>query len=290
MHVALGVQTDSFPVGQFLGGGTKRRVTVDALGSSGEQAVLQFASNPARRGGEWLIRDQYTHRHPAWSTAAGFPKKYLPHDPPYLFLARVNGKFYARFAVGSRIRAVGGEVTNVLSRPKGIHEVSQELLALLSIENARTILAEFQSDEAAPSEPFNPNDVADGRQKIISAIFRRLGQQAFRRRLFSAYVGQCAISRCTTKWVLEAAHITPYRGLRTNAVDNGLLLRADIHTLFDLGLISINPQRLQVCVSKRLKTSEYARFDGKDVLIPTRKHWRPSVFVLKAHYDLFVPQ
>src|ERR1700722_13744752 len=44
-------------------------------------------------------------------------------------------------------------------------------------------------------------------------------------------------------WVLEAAHITPYMGASTNSLLNGLLLRADIHTLFNLGLISIDPDR-----------------------------------------------
>src|SRR5205823_2979542 len=81
---------------------------------------------------------------------------------------------------------------------------------------------------------FDPISIEDGRRRIQAS---RQGQFAFRAALIEAYGGRCAMTGCDILEVLEAAHIVPYRGPSTNAVSNGLLLRADIHTLFDLGLI-----------------------------------------------------
>ena len=59
----------------------------------------------------------------------------------------------------------------------------------------------------------------------------------FRDALIGAYAGRCAITGCSVLDILEAAHITPYLGPDTNHVTNGLLLRADLHTLFDTCLL-----------------------------------------------------
>ncbi len=55
------------------------------------------------------------------------------------------------------------------------------------------------------------------------------------------YEHRCVVTGCTVIAVLEAAHIRPYRRPEDNDVKNGLLLRADIHTLFDLNLLGIEP-------------------------------------------------
>src|SRR6266851_8212282 len=70
MHVALGVGNDQFPISRFLGTNARKNVTIQTAGEPGRYgpATLNFASNPSRRGGEWLIRDQFSHRHPAWSS------------------------------------------------------------------------------------------------------------------------------------------------------------------------------------------------------------------------------
>ena len=64
--------------------------------------------------------------------------------------------------------------------------------------------------------------------------------------------------------VLKAAHIFPYRGPDTNKVENGLLLRADIHTLFDSGKIAINAKKMTVLVDKSLEDSDYWIFHGQN--------------------------
>jgi hypothetical protein len=87
---------------------------------------------------------------------------------------------------------------------------------------------------------FDPTSIEDARRRMFGAIVLREGQPRFRQELIRAYDGKCAISGCALVQVLEAAHIHPYRGKDTNCVSNGLLLRADIHTLFDLGLIWVD--------------------------------------------------
>jgi predicted restriction endonuclease len=78
-------------------------------------------------------------------------------------------------------------------------------------------------------------------------------------------------------------------GKKTNTVANGLLLRADIHTLFDLGLISIAPDDRKIKVSKSLAGSIYARLNGKKLKDPKMSNARPSKAALEAHFDLFQP-
>ena len=78
---------------------------------------------------------------------------------------------------------------------------------------------------------FNPNDERDACDKAFAEIIRRRGQPKFRKALLRIYGGRCAITGCSVEAALEAAHVTPYRGERTNVPANGILLRSDIHTL-----------------------------------------------------------
>lgn len=95
-------------------------------------------------------------------------------------------------------------------------------------------------DEVARTEPtFDPYDDTDARRHVLRTIIARRGQQSFRDALIDAYRGRCFLSGSPCVVVLEAAHVLPHKGEHSNHVANGLLLRADIHTLFDLGLIAI---------------------------------------------------
>ncbi|AFC84751.1 HNH endonuclease [Frateuria aurantia] len=128
-------------------------------------------------------------------------------------------------------------------------------------------LARSESEVAALDD-FVVESVVDGRNRIYASIVRRRGQPTFRKDLLTAYAGRCAISGCDVTEVLEAAHIHPYRGEDTNVVANGLLLRADIHTLFDLYLLSIDPSTLRVRVSPQLQATSYAELEDKPLVAP----------------------
>lgn len=110
-------------------------------------------------------------------------------------------------------------------------------------------------------EVYDVNNL-DERDTVIKAIKARRGQQTFRKNLLDIYNSTCVISGCKIIDILEAAHISPYRGEKDNHVSNGLLLRADIHTLFDLDLIQINPENYLVEISDKLIGSEYEQYNG----------------------------
>jgi hypothetical protein len=93
-----------------------------------------------------------------------------------------------------------------------------------------------------PAPGYTPGSV-DTRALVERQIRERRGQQQFRNALRKRYGDVCAVTGCKILAILEAAHIFPYRGKKDNHVENGLLLRADIHTLFDLNLIGIEPTR-----------------------------------------------
>lgn len=132
---------------------------------------------------------------------------------------------------------------------------------------------------------FNPDDLSDARTRTLASIVRRRGQPQFRKQLLKAYHGRCAITACSLQQVLEAAHIHPYLGDATNVVSNGLLLRADVHTLFDLGLLWINPADLRIEISEVLRDSEYVSIEGRSLYIPENEAERPSRPALEFRFN-----
>lgn len=104
---------------------------------------------------------------------------------------------------------------------------------------------------------FDPKNIKDAREKIYTSIAVRRGQRKFRKLLLDAYERKCAITGCTIEEILEAAHIIPYKGSHTNKLANGILLRADLHTLFDLGLITVDTNTMTVNISSKLVNTEY---------------------------------
>ena len=117
----------------------------------------------------------------------------------------------------------------------------------------------------ADEDDFDPTSIEDARKRISRSITQRRGQKKFRHNLITAYGGKCTVTDCAVIDVLEAAHIYPYRGEHTNKVNNGLLLRSDIHTLFDCGLLAIDSETMTIIISGKLKGSEYEVLDGRNL-------------------------
>lgn len=119
-------------------------------------------------------------------------------------------------------------------------------------------------DEAVPDDVASelPSD-ADGRKRVLREIRARRGQQRFRDALLRRYARRCVISGCDIVDLLEAAHIRPYRGLDgDNDASNGLLLRCDLHTLFDLDLVGIEPGTHIVRLHDSIRRPQYAALEG----------------------------
>ncbi|MEO7923110.1 MAG: HNH endonuclease [Chitinophagaceae bacterium] len=118
----------------------------------------------------------------------------------------------------------------------------------------------------------------------------RLGQGAFRILVTDAYERKCAISGEKTLPVLEAAHIKPYARSGPHFVSNSLLLRSDLHKLFDAGYVTVTKE-LKVEVSKRIKEEfengrEYYRFHGGDLYnLPTRIVDKPEIRFVEWHNE-----
>jgi putative restriction endonuclease len=117
--------------------------------------------------------------------------------------------------------------------------------------------------------------------------FPRLGQGSFQGAIIDAYARRCAITGERVLPALEAAHIKPYGEGGEHRIDNGLLLRRDLHALFDRGYLTVSPE-MDVVVSKRLKDEfhngeEYLAMTGHRLLAPTRPADRPNPEFLDWH-------
>jgi len=130
-------------------------------------------------------------------------------------------------------------------------------------------------------------DSAGERQRVMRSILNRQGQPRFRRKLLAAYGSRCAVTDCDTADALEAAHIGAYAGGGSDEAHNGLLLRADIHTLFDCDLLSIDGA-LRIHLSPTLSGSHYAGLQGKRIRRPTAQFDRPSAAALNDRHSRVV--
>ena len=122
----------------------------------------------------------------------------------------------------------------------------------------------------------------------------RLGQGAFRVLVTDAYQRRCAITGERTLPVLEAAHIQPYASEGPHQVANGLLLRSDLHILFDRGYLTVTPD-YRVEVSRRIREEfqngrEYYAHHGQELaVLPSVVTERPQADFLRWHNEkLFV--
>ena len=106
-----------------------------------------------------------------------------------------------------------------------------------------------------------------------SLIRPRLGQGAFRIGVTSVYQRRCAVTGERTLPILDAAHIRPYGAGGDHEITNGLLLRTDVHRLFDLGYVTVSGDgRFQV--GRRLKDEfengrHYYSMHGQRITHPT---------------------
>jgi len=117
----------------------------------------------------------------------------------------------------------------------------------------------------------------------------RLGQRSFQAVVLDAYHRRCAISGTHISPVLQAAHIRPVTAGGEHRLDNGLLLRSDIHTLFDRGYLGVDP-KYRLHVSPRLR-ADFSNGDqlyhiaGQVIGLPERRVDRPGRQALEWHLE-----
>ena len=118
----------------------------------------------------------------------------------------------------------------------------------------------------------------------------RLGQGAFRVMITDAYERKCAISGERTLPVLDAAHIKPYDKSGPHSISNGILLRTDLHKLFDKGYLTITND-FKIEVSRKIKEEfengrDYYRYQGNPLItLPPRQIDKPSQNFIDWHHQ-----
>lgn len=290
VHIALARPSEAFKLDAFFGhvGNQQIHASTEA-GPDHPAASLNFLSNPGRRNGEWIIQDQSNHRHPAWKAQTGFPTKWQ-EDEVYVLIIRVGSKYHVRWLNRSQLKAMSDRLSDgVFTRSVGIGQIKATDLPEFKLGTASLIEAFEEAEDDEAEVPFDPADMEDGRKRVFRSIRLRQGQPSFRKKLLKAYSRVCAFTGEGVSWVLDAAHIVPYLGPKTNHVTNGLLLRSDVHTLFDLGLIAVDPANRTLRVSALLKQTPYASLDGKPLREAQPASKRASTAALAAHFATFKP-
>ena len=151
------------------------------------------------------------------------------------------------------------------------------------------LLAEYAPPQAANRGPSFVEGPVFGRPNLRPV---RVGQGAFKALVQEAYGRRCAVTGAKIVPTLQAAHIRPVTSSGENRVDNGLLLRSDVHTLFDRGYLGVHPSTRVLMVSPRLRgdfgngEEFYAKARVREVVtVPSRRADQPNVEFLEWHAD-----
>lgn len=154
----------------------------------------------------------------------------------------------------------------------GLDDVAQPILA------ARSFTPSLVGEGT-----FDPTNSADARERAMAEVVRRPGQTAFREAVRQAYEGRCAVTGCDCSETVQAAHINSYLGPHCDYVENGLLLRVDIHLLFDRKRLAIDSRTMKIVLAPALKATKYRELDGKAVSVPKDPKLHPNREALDKH-------
>jgi putative restriction endonuclease len=118
----------------------------------------------------------------------------------------------------------------------------------------------------------------------------RLGQGTFRALVTEAYARRCAVTGERTLPVLEAAHIRPYGTGGEHALGNGLMLRSDLHRLYDGGYVTVDPDERRLLVSRRIREEfengrHYYALEGQRIAAPQKGFAPPDTNNLRYHAE-----
>lgn len=159
-------------------------------------------------------------------------------------------------------------------------------------QHLQTVPGELSRNRQAaepPPEPFiGPSGVSGG-WGTPTLIQPRLGQGAFRILVTDNYRRRCAVTGERTLPALDAAHIKPYAEHGEHEPTNGLLLRRDIHTLFDRGYVTVTTSHhfeVSRCIRDEFENGrDYYAMHGKLVTVPDRPDQRPDSAYLTWHNE-----
>lgn len=147
-------------------------------------------------------------------------------------------------------------------------------------ENDWINLLSGKSSQNIENQVFVNDRLEDELEYVYQKVKKRIKQSKFRRELLDVYNNTCAVTGSKIIQLLEAAHIQPYNGGHTSVIKNGILLRSDIHDLFDLyvdgkRLLNITKDYI-VEIHPSLMDSEYGQFNGNKILLPSKEELYPE--------------
>jgi hypothetical protein len=156
-------------------------------------------------------------------------------------------------------------------RPDEIYYIENEVFgefheAIIRLTGKRAEFDGVDWDEVIERLNSQQEQDAPSNQRLAFQLARP-GQAAFRRSLLDIYGTRCAVTDCEVEEALEAAHVLPWTGdLDLDRPENGLLLRADIHALFDSGLLSISADSSCVILGENLEHTSYFELNQKEII------------------------
>ncbi len=163
---------------------------------------------------------------------------------------------------------------------------SYQLAASTALEESLQALLE---NSAVSADNWGPSAVPGSTHGLPILTVPRVGQQAFKSLILTSYHRRCAITGNRVEPVLQAAHIRPVAHDGQHRVDNGLLLRSDVHILFDRGYLGID-EKHRLHVSPRLRSDfgngeEFYSKRGSVIALPDRKIDRPHRDAVAWHME-----
>ena len=129
-------------------------------------------------------------------------------------------------------------------------------------------------------------------ERINGSTVVRPGAADFRKLVLDEYKNCCSVTGCNISEVLDVAHIVPYYGIESDDIQNAIVLRTDLHRLFDNGLVSFKyetPKENLIIEVKEVAINEYGYLNGKSCMLPKNKDSRPSqsaLFIKNYHVSI----
>ena len=149
----------------------------------------------------------------------------------------------------------------------------------------------WEAVQVATTPSADPYSLAEehARYGEPTLIHPRLGQGAFRLVVTDLYERRCAITKERTLPALEAAHIRPYAEDGEHSPNNGILMRRDIHSLFDQGYVTVTPEH-RFEVSRRIREEfdngrHYYELHGSAIALPAIQSAKPDAGALRWHNE-----
>ncbi len=157
----------------------------------------------------------------------------------------------------------------------------------ISFPNQVVTWKSFSTNDPIHQKPKIPFQLVGGKRIVCPIISNsREGQSKFKSELLKAYNNKCCISENDIPELLEAAHIQEYKNIESNHVQNGLLMRVDIHRLYDNKLIAVDDEYI-IHVSNLILDKEYRSFHGRKISLPKDPDNYPCKDALRLYREEF---